>query len=131
MVNCEPVEIGLMPLTARKQREGTHSYRLPKDSLTPREMEVCRLLADGLQLKEVASQLDISYHTVEIHKRNSYCKLGIHSRFEMVKHFGVENRMDEPTGASDSEVAIIHARLGRIETMLQDLVQLVGATRSP
>jgi DNA-binding CsgD family transcriptional regulator len=130
MANFEPAESGLLPQTARKLREGSHSYRLPTDSLSPREMEVCRLLANGLQLKEVAFELDLSYHTVDIHKRNSYHKLGIHSRFEMIKHFGGEQRSGKPQGISDTEVARIHERLSRIETTLMDLIQRMPSERS-
>jgi DNA-binding NarL/FixJ family response regulator len=47
--------------------------------LTKRETEVLRLLSDGFIKKEIADQLDISYHTVDMHVRNIYRKLQVHN----------------------------------------------------
>ena len=43
--------------------------------LTDREVEILRLLADGLTKKEIASSLHLSYATVDSHVRNVYGKL--------------------------------------------------------
>jgi DNA-binding NarL/FixJ family response regulator len=75
----------------RSQENGEHGYHLPKDSLSPRETEVCKLLAKGLQVKEAALQLKISINTVNSHVRNAYQKLGLHRRFALVKHFAEPN----------------------------------------
>lgn len=50
--------------------------------LTPREMEVLRLLARGLPNKQIADALGVSIHTVERHLTNLYPKLGCRSRTE-------------------------------------------------
>ena len=50
------------------------------DSLTDREREVLRLVVRGLTKKEVASELDLSRHTVDSHLRNIYQKLHVHNR---------------------------------------------------
>jgi len=61
---------------ARKnQRNGEHSYRLPKDSLSPRETEVGKLLAEGLNLREAALQLKISVGTATSHLREHICEI--------------------------------------------------------
>lgn len=52
--------------------------------LTPRELEVLRLLADGLANKAIAAELDISPRTVNFHLDNLYAKLGVASRTEAV-----------------------------------------------
>ena len=52
--------------------------------LTPREREVLRLLAEGLPNKAIASQLDISEHTVKFHVNAIMGKLGAQSRTEAV-----------------------------------------------
>ncbi len=114
---------GSSMLAERKQKEGRHGYRLPKDSLSPREEAVCRLLVDGLQLKEVAFQLEISYHTAEIHKRNAYQKMGIHSRGEMFKYFNGGQAADGRVDTLGAELASIHARLGLVESKLLDVIQ--------
>lgn len=52
---------------------------------TDREKEVVRLCCDGLLSKEIASQLNISSRTVEMHKSNIFKKLGINSTIELLK----------------------------------------------
>lgn len=52
--------------------------------LSPRELEVVRLIADGLHNKEIAGALGISRRTVEGHLNNVFAKLGVASRTEVV-----------------------------------------------
>jgi len=52
--------------------------------LTPREMEVLRLLAEGLTNKSIAHRLEISEHTVKFHVNAIMGKLGAQSRTEAV-----------------------------------------------
>jgi len=54
------------------------------EELTPREIEVLRLLADGLGNKEIASHLGISEHTVKFHISSILGKLGAATRTEAV-----------------------------------------------
>jgi DNA-binding NarL/FixJ family response regulator len=55
-------------------------------TLTPREQEVMRLLAQGVPTKEVAERLFISPKTVENHRANIMAKLGVHSSIELVRY---------------------------------------------
>jgi DNA-binding NarL/FixJ family response regulator len=55
-----------------------------QDSLTPRETDVLRMLADGVSNKEVALRLHISEHTVKYHLSSIFGKLGVSSRTEAV-----------------------------------------------
>ncbi len=48
--------------------------------LTEREAEVIRLLARGLQTKQVARELDISAKTADYHIQNAYRKMGVSTR---------------------------------------------------
>ena len=52
----------------------------PDYGLTPREKEILQLLVDGLSMKQVAAQLEVSYHTIDTHQRNIYDKLHVRSR---------------------------------------------------
>lgn len=56
------------------------------EELTPREMEVLELLAEGLSNDEIAQRLVISPHTVARHRENLMRKLGLHSKSELVKY---------------------------------------------
>ena len=53
------------------------------DSLTPRELDVVRLVARGLRNKEIAEQLEITPGTVKIHLHSIYEKLQIGGRAEL------------------------------------------------
>lgn len=53
------------------------------DSLTPREQEILRLIADGLSNKMIARRLDISEGTVKVHVKHLLKKLGLRSRVEV------------------------------------------------
>lgn len=53
--------------------------------LTEREKEVIVLCCDGLLSKEIASRLNISHRTVEMHKSNIFKKLGVNNTIELLK----------------------------------------------
>lgn len=52
-------------------------------SLTPREQEILRLIAEGLSNKMIARKLDISEGTVKVHVKHLLKKLGLRSRVEV------------------------------------------------
>jgi len=52
------------------------------DPLSDRELEILRLLADGLTYKEIAQALHLSINTVKTHVRNIYGKLSVSRRRE-------------------------------------------------
>ncbi len=54
------------------------------DQLTDRELDVLRLVVNGLRNKEIAAALGISENTVKFHLRNILDKLHAHSRAEAV-----------------------------------------------
>ncbi len=60
------------------------------DLLTPREAEVCTLLAYGHTNGEIALKLFISERTVETHRTNLMAKLDLRSRAELVR-FAIDN----------------------------------------
>jgi DNA-binding NarL/FixJ family response regulator len=53
--------------------------------LTERELQVMRLVGDGLTSREIGSQLFLSVRTVEMHVRNAVAKLGCRTRAEAVR----------------------------------------------
>lgn len=54
--------------------------------LTPREIEIARLVSEGLSSKEVASQLNLSVRTVEKHRANIMDKLGVREVASLVRY---------------------------------------------
>ena len=58
------------------------------DELTPQELQVALLLAEGRTTREAAAALFLSPKTIEYHLRNAYRKLAIHSREELAEALG-------------------------------------------
>ena len=56
------------------------------ETLTNREKEVLKLLAEGNSVKEIAGDLDLSLKTVETHKFNLMRKLDIHNKAQLVQY---------------------------------------------
>jgi DNA-binding NarL/FixJ family response regulator len=67
---------------ARPQKSGG---REPYDSLTDREKQVLKLVAEGKSNKEVAELLDISVKTAMSHREHAMEKLDLHNRTELVR----------------------------------------------
>ncbi|GAA3428419.1 response regulator [Streptosporangium sandarakinum] len=78
------------------RKEAERPPQLPVPRLTDREMEVLRLVAKGMNNREIAKQLFIAENTVKNHVRNILDKLQLHSRMEAVV-YAVRERMLEIT----------------------------------
>lgn len=74
-----------LALSARAlaQRGVRDEIRQRLNSLTERERDVMRLVADGLPNKLVADQLNISVRTVEVHRSRVFDKMGVRSAVEL------------------------------------------------
>lgn len=60
--------------------------RTMAETLTPREMEVARMIASGLPSKAVASEMDISEGTARLHLHHVYEKLNLSGRVALVRY---------------------------------------------
>ena len=67
---------------------------VPTPRLTDRELEVLRLVAQGMSNREIAGALFISENTVKNHVRNILEKLHLHSRMEAVVYAVREKLLD-------------------------------------
>ena len=68
------------------QRAESGDQPLVQDDLTPRELEVLTLIAEGLTNAEIADRLVISVKTVDRHRENLMRKLNLHNRIDLVKY---------------------------------------------
>jgi DNA-binding NarL/FixJ family response regulator len=69
---------------ARRDDEEERAQEVPAPRLTEREMQVLKLVARGMNNRDIAKELFISENTVKNHVRNILEKLQIHSRMEAV-----------------------------------------------
>jgi DNA-binding NarL/FixJ family response regulator len=60
--------------------------QIVKEALTPREIEVLRLLAKGYTNRQIAQELHLSQRTVEGHRSSLVSKLGFSSRVELMNY---------------------------------------------
>jgi two-component system, NarL family, response regulator NreC len=67
--------------------QGRGGERQPRfGTLTKREREILKLLAEGKSVKEIATGFDLSVKTVEAHKFNLMRKLDIHNKAQLVQY---------------------------------------------
>lgn len=71
-----------------ERRAGEHHLAV---ALTPRELEVARLIAQGFSNKAVAAQLAITEGTTKLHLHHVYEKLGLEGRMALVHYLRVRN----------------------------------------
>jgi DNA-binding NarL/FixJ family response regulator len=69
---------------APRARSSVEPVESQGEALSPRELEVLRMLAEGVSNKEIAWRLNISEHTVKFHVASILSKLGAGSRTEAV-----------------------------------------------
>jgi DNA-binding NarL/FixJ family response regulator len=74
-------------------RAGERSEEL--ELLTPRELEVLKLIAEGHSSKEIATTLVLSIKTVESHRANLLSKLGMRDRVDLTR-YAIRRGLIEP-----------------------------------
>jgi DNA-binding NarL/FixJ family response regulator len=79
-----------------KQMSRSDRQQVATPRLTDRELEVLKLVAQGLNNREIAKRLFISENTVKNHVRNILEKLQLHSRMEAVMYAVREKLLDIP-----------------------------------
>jgi DNA-binding NarL/FixJ family response regulator len=66
--------------------------RNDSSKLTSRQREILQLLAEGMQVKDIAATLNLSTRTVEFHKYRMMAELGIQNSAELVR-FAVKHHI--------------------------------------
>jgi DNA-binding NarL/FixJ family response regulator len=72
-----------------------HGSAEPDDPLTPRELEVVKLIAEAYTNRQIAETLKLSEKTVESHRANVLSKLGMRDRVELVR-YAIRRGLVEP-----------------------------------
>lgn len=86
MAGGAPLSPRVAGAVVRAMRRGAHSDSAGGiEALTPRELQVLRLLAAGVSTRETAQRLTISPKTVETHRVRIYSKLGVKSAVELTR----------------------------------------------
>ncbi|HEV2846510.1 MAG TPA: response regulator transcription factor, partial [Thermoanaerobaculia bacterium] len=88
-VCAPPIVHSLFTRLADLGRKRRRLNKLEYLTLTPRELEILHLIADGLSNQEIAERLFLSVHTVKNHIHKVLETLGVRSRWAAVRH-GVE-----------------------------------------
>jgi DNA-binding CsgD family transcriptional regulator len=83
------------PLAARARDElkaagvrPRRPWRTGVDALTPSELRVARLAADGRSNREIAGELYVTLKAIEGHLARAYAKLGIEGRDQLPRALG-------------------------------------------
>ena len=77
----------------REWREGGRTDA--DDGLTPRELEIVKLIAEAYTNRQIAETLNVSEKTVESHRGNVLSKLGMRDRVELVR-YAIRRGLVEP-----------------------------------
>jgi DNA-binding CsgD family transcriptional regulator len=75
------------------------------ENLTVRERELFDLLLTGVPPKEIAHKLNISYFTVDFHRKNLYNKLGIHNIQELFAKYSTNGKTPPPEALEAEAIA--------------------------
>jgi DNA-binding NarL/FixJ family response regulator len=99
---------GGSPISGSVARKLVEFFRVPAagvpedgralTALSPREVDILRLLAEGHAYKQVADGLSISINTIRTHIKRIYEKLHVHSRTEAVRLF--QDRVGQSAGGA-------------------------------
>ena len=60
--------------------------------ITPRELEIARMVCQGFGNEQIAESLNITHGTVKTHIRNLYHKLRVHNKVSMLLQFLADSR---------------------------------------
>ncbi len=95
LLEDEEAERLLRYLRHRRHQESTERQRANR--LTPRQIEILQLMADGVPVQEIAKQLNMSPYTLRTHVQNILTRLGVHTKLEAlavaIRHGKISTRV--------------------------------------
>lgn len=90
----EPAFSGALQRVRLGARPACNPADMPSDALSPRELEVARMICQGLTDKEIARRLSVEFSTVRTYLKRTFVKLGVHRRGELAAVIGRFQRID-------------------------------------
>ena len=82
-------------LRHRRHQESTERQRANR--LTPRQIEILQMMADGVPVQEIAGRLHMSPYTLRTHVQNILTRLGVHTKLEAlavaIRHGKISTRV--------------------------------------
>ncbi|MEV5576064.1 AAA family ATPase [Spirillospora sp. NPDC052269] len=117
--------LGAIPWGERSRAElraaGETSRRRPpdaRDRLTPHELQIVQLAAEGLTNREIGQRLYLSHRTVSSHLHRIFPKLGVTSRTELRALVPAPRRPTRARSCGGARLALIHRHvtLARVRT---------------
>ena len=85
-----------LKVRAAREKSDELESRQRAPSVSEREKQVLRMMANGHSNKEIAAELDISIRTVEVHKANAMRKLKLRGRIDVVRFAILHGWLQEP-----------------------------------
>lgn len=106
--------------------------RMTAPKLTPREIEVLHLTAEGKSNKEIGSSLDVTEGTVKVHMNHILAKLGVSGRVEAIK-VAAQRGFVRLLGNLQEPVRSLTGQMGRpagSQPSSRDISKAVGSAKS-
>jgi NarL family two-component system response regulator LiaR len=100
----DEIEFALRRLRRLRARDDDIAQRF--DRLTPRELQILQLLADGMAPDDIATQLEVSRNTLRTHVQNILMKLGVHSKLDAIVAAIRHGRVNTVDISSPDEAAL-------------------------
>ncbi len=97
----DEIEFALRRLRRLRARDDDIAQRF--DRLTPRELQILQLLANGKAPDDIAIQLEVSRNTLRTHIQNILMKLGLHSKLDAIVAAIRHGRVDTVDVSSPDE----------------------------
>ncbi len=89
------VSEALMDIMAEsKEKQKSVTAIIQRDQLTPREIEIIKLLAEGMSSPDIAKKLFRSSRTIDTHRTNIMKKIGVHNIAGLIK-YAIQNGIIE------------------------------------
>lgn len=81
-------------MTESKEKQKSVTAIIQRDQLTPREIEIIKLLAEGMSSPDIAKKLFRSSRTIDTHRTNIMKKIGVHNIAGLIK-YAIQNGIIE------------------------------------